>query len=68
MKVRKGNRKKSLTGWVRKDWVMKMCRGNAKIPTVFPDNKVYYDMSYVPSVKVCVTIEELKEMGLEKGE
>lgn len=56
-KVKK--RKKSLVGWIRKEWVLKMCRANASIPTLFPDDKVYYDMAYVPSVKVRITIEEV---------
>ena len=54
-------KKKSIVGWTRKDWVMKMCRGNAKIPMVFPNPEVvYYNMHYVPSIKVRITIEEVE--------
>lgn len=55
----KPKRKKSLVGFVRKNWTMEMCRGNAKLPILFPTDRVYYDMEYVPSVEVRITVEEL---------
>lgn len=55
----KPKRRESLVGWIRKDWILKMCRGNAKIPMMFPTDKVYYDMEYVPSVKVHIIVEEI---------
>ncbi len=52
-------REKSLIGWVRKGWELRMCVGNAHVPLVFPSKEVYHDMKWVDSVKVRITIEEL---------
>lgn len=57
--VSHAKKKQSLVGYMRKNWNMKMCRAQARIPTLFPTKKVYYDMAYVEAVKVRITIEEL---------
>ena len=53
-------KKKEIIGFTYVGWELKMGLGNAKVPLIFPDNKVYHDMQYKKPVKVKITIEEIQ--------